>query len=161
MSRSAGEQRLLVIGIGNPDRADDGIGPRVAARLARVEGARVILRSGDALGLLDDWADADAVILIDAAAPLSQPGAIHRIDALSSSLPPSPPRSSTHLLAIAEAIELARALDRLPARMIVYAIEGMNFAPGAPMTAQVAAAAEQAAERIAEELHGMRSARAV
>ena len=38
--------------------------------------------------------------------------------------------SSTHAVGIGEAIELARTLDRLPGRLIVYAVEGHRFDAG-------------------------------
>jgi hydrogenase maturation protease len=148
----------LVIGIGNPDRADDGIGPLVAGTLAsrRLDGVRVITRSGDALALLEDWADAEGVVLIDAAAPMSRPGAIHRVNPLRDPLPRELSRSSTHAFGIAEAIELARTFDRLPHQIVVYAVEGACFAPGRAMTANVAAVADELAERVVGELQRLR-----
>jgi hydrogenase maturation protease len=49
---------------------------------------------------------------------------------------------------VAEAIELARELDRLPARLRVYAIEGSDFAAGARLTPAV----ERAVAALAGEL---------
>ena len=51
--------------------------------------------------------------------------------------------ASTHGLGLAEAIELGRALGRLPARLVVYAIEGQGYATGAPLSPPVARAAEE------------------
>lgn len=144
----------LVIAVGNADCADDGVGPRVAALLARrlEQGARLILHSGEPLDLIDQWQGARKVVLIDAAAPFSEPAAVHRVDALRSALPAAPARTSTHGMGIAEAIALARALDRLPDQLLVYAIEGRCFEPGAPMTASVAAAVRRVADLVCEEL---------
>ena len=47
---------------------------------------------------------------------------------------------------------MARALDRLPQSVIVYAVEGVCFDPGAAMTAEVAAAAEEVASLVAVEV---------
>jgi hydrogenase maturation protease len=149
--------RVLVVGVGNPDRGDDGIGPMVVRQLrGRVSPDVAILeRSGDALALIDDWEGRDAVILVDAAAAGGTPGCIHRIDLLRDALPPELSLSSTHGFGVAEAIGLADALDLLPAQVIAYAIEGVNFDPGAPISPQVAAVTGEVAERVATELKSL------
>ena len=72
----------LVAGIGNPDRGDDGFGPTVAQRLRGRAPftVRVVERSGDALALIEEWNGIPFVIVIDAAAAISQPGRVHRLD---------------------------------------------------------------------------------
>jgi hydrogenase maturation protease len=152
--------KLLVVGIGNPDRGDDDIGPLVVRRLGgRVSnGVSLIERTGDALALIDDWAGHDVVIVVDAAAPPSElgyvrsPGRVHRIDLRGNELLPDLSRASTHGLGVADAVELARALGALPERVIVYAVEGADFNPGAPMTKLVAAATEEVVARVVAEL---------
>jgi hydrogenase maturation protease len=66
----AGERRVLVAGIGNVFRSDDGFGPEVARRLAGVpwpEGVRVVDYGIRGLHLAYDLLDAwDALIMIDA-----------------------------------------------------------------------------------------------
>jgi hydrogenase maturation protease len=54
-------------------------------------------------------------------------------------------RSSTHAFGVPDAIELARVLDRLPARLEVYAIEGASFAAGDRLSPAVDQAVEQLA----------------
>lgn len=151
---SQGNRKILVIGLGNSDRADDGIGLLVADRLSGrcLNGARVIARSGDMLALIEDWEDSDAVVLIDAATLVSWPGAIHRIDLAFEDLPRDLSRSSTHAFGLADAIGLARILNRLPEHVIIYAIECASFEPGAAMTAQVAATVSDVANRVMEDL---------
>ncbi len=146
--------RVLVVGIGNPDRGDDGIGPLVVRRLAGQvsNDVAIVERSGDALALIDDWAGRDTVVLVDAAAPASTPGRIHRIDLLEEELPSNMSLSSTHAFGVADAVALARALGLLPRRLIVYAIEGARFDHGAPISRAVAQALNQAAASIAREL---------
>ncbi|HKC86245.1 MAG TPA: hypothetical protein VKG02_09745 [Blastocatellia bacterium] len=46
---------------------------------------------------------------------------------------------------MAEAIELARALGNIPQRLMVYGIEGKNFAAGVGLSAEVEKAAGEAA----------------
>ena len=153
-----GTRDILVIGLGNPDCGDDGLGPMVARKLADGDcaGARVMARAGDALALIEDWADCETVLLVDAAAAISRPGSIHRIDLAIEALAPGLSLSSTHAFGMADAIGLARTLDMLPPHIIVYAVEGASFAPGEPMSAEVAAAADEVTRRIIHELHCLR-----
>ena len=146
--------RTLVIGVGNPDCGDDAIGPLVTSLLrARLPRDVTILdRPGDMLALIDDWADHDTVVLIDAAAPIDSPGAVHRIDLRQQALPASLRLASTHAFGIVDAVRLAEALGRLPARLIAYAVEGAAFEPGASLSPAVAAAADVVVSRIAAEL---------
>jgi hydrogenase maturation protease len=142
--------RVLVVGVGNPGRGDDGIGPLVVRQLlGRVSPDVVIVeRSGDALTLVDDWEGRDAVILVDAAAPGGTPGSIHRIDLLRDVWPREVSLSSTHGFGLVEAVGLAGALDLLPPQVIAYAIEGANFDPGAPISPQVAAVTGEVAAEL-------------
>jgi len=151
---NAAPPRILAVGIGNPDRGDDGIGPRIAEMLRnRVpSGVSVNSRSGDALALLHDWAGFDAVILVDAAAPAGAPGRIHRVDLAIEPLPRDLGLASTHAFGIAEAIALAAQLKSLPPRLVIYAIEAVAFTAGADLNPAVAAAAEGVATRILAEI---------
>jgi hydrogenase maturation protease len=138
----------LVVGVGNPWRGDDAAGPEVARRLA---GAGVEVRTieGDATGLLDAWTGHEHVALVDAAAPAASPGALHAFRADREPLPANGLRSSTHAFGVADAIELARALGRLPARVDVYAVEGAEFAVGAGLSAPVARTVSELAGSLA------------
>jgi hydrogenase maturation protease len=154
-------EKVLLVGIGNPDRGDDGIGPLVARQLAgRVSpGIAIIERTGDALALIEDWAGRYAAVLVDAAAPGTAPGRIDRIDLLKDELLPELALSSTHAFGIVDAVGLARTLGLLPRRLIVYAIEGVNFAPGASLTPEIAGVVNEVVARVVAELemlnHGM------
>jgi hydrogenase maturation protease len=144
---------ILVAGIGNPDRGDDGVGPAVANRLhERVPpGVRVLERNGDVLALIEEWNGFFAVVVVDAAAPISRPGRVHRFDLTSRPLSVRLARSSTHGFGVAEAVELARKLDRLPRHLIAYLVEGKRFDIGASLSPGVAEAVDSVAERILAE----------
>jgi hydrogenase maturation protease len=131
---------VLVIGFGNPDCGDDAAGPLVARLLAGRIAARVLERHGDALALLDEWRGADALVLIDAAAPMGSPGRIHPVDIAAADLPRGLAVGSTHAFGLPEAVALSRRLGTLPPRAMVYAIEGVCFDPGAPVSPAVAKA---------------------
>lgn len=138
--------RRLLIGLGNPDRGDDGAGPLVARLVAErgLPGLETHQCRGDVLALLDVWRGHDCVIIVDACAALTAPGTIHRFDWPTSALPPAQ-SSSTHGIGLAEALALAAALGELPGRITIHAIEGMDFTPGAAISDPVAAAAARLA----------------
>ena len=153
-------RRLLVIGLGNPDRGDDGVGALVVEALTGrlPSDVEIVLRTGDMLGLVEDWAGVDAVICIDAAAAVGSPGRIHRIDGLADALLPEPGLASSHAFGLAEAIALARALGTAPPTLIVYAIEGSVFDTGAPVSVAVAEAVEDVAVQVLAEVDRVRDA---
>ncbi len=156
--QDATPRKVLVAAIGNPGRGDDGIGALIAAQLAGrlPPDVALITRYGDILSLIDDWAGFDAAICIDAAAPMQAPGRIHRIDATYGELPLDLALTSSHAFGLAEAIALAATLQELPETVIVYAIEGVTFDGGAPMTPEVAAAAAEVTERVIAEAGQLR-----
>jgi hydrogenase maturation protease len=138
--------RTVVIGIGNALRGDDAAGVAVADRLGGIACDEEPSR------LIEAWEGADAAILIDTVVSGAPPGTLHRFDASAEAIPARALRSSTHAIGLAETIELARALGRLPQRVVVHGIEGANFDAGAPLSPEVAAAVEQLVATIEEEL---------
>lgn len=146
--------RVLVAGIGNPDRGDDGFGAAVIARLRDQVPLRVALLepTGDPLSLLNEWDGFYAVILVDAAAPINEPGQIHRLDLAAGPLPRSWSPSSTHAFGLGETVELGRSMGRLPQHLLLYVVEGERFDTGAPLSPTVVAAVKDVAERILAEL---------
>ena len=129
-----------VIGIGNEYRRDDGVGPALVAALAHHElaGVRLAVSDGEPSRLLADWEDVDFVIVVDAVlCEPSHPGRIHRTRV--EELRPHTGASS-HGLGIPEAVALARVLDRLPGRMLVYAVEAADVSLGTGLSPDVTAA---------------------
>lgn len=151
---SAQESCTLVIGVGNEYRSDDAVGLLVARRLkwrARDDVA-VVERSADGAALMEAWKGANTVVLIDAVNSGADAGTIHRIEAHAQPIPQRFFRFSTHAFSVAEAIELARALNQLPRRLILYGIEGANFGAGIELSIEIQRAEEEVARRILAEL---------
>lgn len=145
---------IRIIGIGNPDRGDDALGPAVIAALAADPPAAVTLATvnGDMLALLDRWSADDHVFLVDALAPGHTPGRVVRLDAGRERLAHVLANfASSHAFNLAEAIELGRALGRLPATLIVYGAEGVCFEPGAALSPALDAAVAEIAHRLRED----------
>lgn len=149
---------MLVIGIGNSDRGDDGVGRAVARWLRGVldSDVEIIEHDGEATTLLWRLENVTCAYLIDACRSGVAAGTVMRFDVDAAPLPRDTFGMSTHGMALADAVELARALGQLPARCIVYAIEGSAFAPGAPLTPAVSAAIPAAGRRLADEINAMR-----
>jgi len=144
----------LFVGVGNPLRGDDAAGLLVARALREggADGIEVRELEGEPVDLIEAWREADSVVLADAVSSGGEPGTVHRVDAALGPLPAALAGPSTHALGVAEAIELARALERLPPRLVVFGIEAARFDVGAAPSAAVRAAAERVAEAAAAEL---------
>ncbi|HUZ14960.1 MAG TPA: hydrogenase maturation protease [Gaiellaceae bacterium] len=137
--------RTVVIGIGNAMRGDDAAGVEVAEKL------RGVACDEEPSRLIEAWEGADAVVLIDTVVSGAPPGTLHRFDASEEAIPARALRSSTHAIGLADTIELARALGKLPPRVVIYGIEGATFETGAPLSPDVEAAVGRLVETIEEE----------
>jgi len=143
-----------VVCVGNRLRGDDAVGLEVARHLRGTlpAGVGIIEREGEPTTLIDAWDGADALWVVDAVSSGSDAGTVHRLEAGEQPLPQGPFRASTHHVSLAETVELARVLGRLPARTVVYGIEGGSFAIGEPLTPAVAAAAVAVADAVRAEV---------
>lgn len=132
----------MLIGVGNEFRRDDGAGPILVASLGdRVPaGVHTVLSHGDPAELIDAWSGAWLAVVVDAVrADPGVPGRLHRLVLDRRQLVPGRAVSS-HGLGAGEAIGLARALGRLPDRLILHAVEAAEVSPGTGLTPAVAAA---------------------
>jgi len=147
----------LVIGVGNELRGDDGAGIAVVRRLREGGDVDVCELQGEPTGLLDLWHGRDAVVLVDTMRSGVPPAAIRRIDVgqtqLSSDVRGS---TSTHAVGLADTLELARTIGRLPRQVVVYAIEGQRFETGGPMSDAVRSGIGELAARVLSEARSAR-----
>jgi hydrogenase maturation protease len=146
--------RCVVVGVGNPYRRDDAAGLEVAARLADhvPAGVEVITCPQEPSRLLDAFEGRGAALVVDACASGAAPGTVHRFDAAAGAIPARTFRSSTHAFGVGEAVELARALGRLPAHVVVYGVEGEAFEAGEGLSEPVAGAVPHAARQMLSDL---------
>ena len=157
---SSASDPVVVVGVGNAFAGDDAAGLLVA-RMVRDRvpaGVTVVEHEGEPTALLDAWEGARLAIVVDAVSSHGQPGEVRVFDTTDERLPAGFTGTSTHAFSLAQAIELARALGRLPERMLVVGIEGSSFSAGTRPAAAVTAALAQAAERVLA-LAGSRSPR--
>ncbi|HYB61863.1 MAG TPA: hydrogenase maturation protease [Methylomirabilota bacterium] len=140
---------MRILCCGNRERGDDGAGVLVARRL-RDFGIEAETRTGEALELIEAWSGAKDVIVVDAVVTGAPAGAVLRLEGRQVTGACSLP-GSTHGFDVAEAIELARTLGRLPERLRVYGIEGQRFELGTDVSPEVRQAVEEVARQIAAE----------
>jgi len=137
-----GAARVL-IGIGNPYRRDDGVGPALIEALgpADLPGVRLVAADGEPIALIDAWQGTSLAVVVDAVlCELPRPGQVHRTVWSPGQQPGrvlAPGRSdraaaSTHGPGVPDAIRLAEVLGRGPGRLVVFAMEAadLGFGPG-------------------------------
>jgi hydrogenase maturation protease len=147
--------QVLVIGIGNDFRLDDAVGLEAVRELKRLSlPSDVLLIEGvsDGMALLDCWEQDDHVIIVDAVFAAAMPGTVYRYDALHDGLPSELSFHSTHAFGVAEALELAKMVERLPASLVIYAIEGKKFAQGCGLSVEVEQAMRVVIAQIAQDV---------
>lgn len=151
--RRQGQRSAVVIALGNRCRGDDGVGLCVAAELKCLnDDYRVIEGRDDAMAIIDAWADAALAIIIDAAISGESPGRVRRVEVGAKPLPKRLARCSSHGIGLAEAVELARVLDKLPGRLVIYAVEAKTFQVGTGLSPEVEAAIGKVAREIEMEI---------
>ena len=137
--------------LGSRYRGDDAVGPLAAERL-RADGAVVLDCADEPTRLLDEWADLDMLVIVDAIRTGAAPGTLHRVESSDAPLPGDLCLASTHAVGVAEALELGRTLGRAPRRVVVLGIEGSRFAMGDEMTPAVASALGELVDAALSEL---------
>jgi hydrogenase maturation protease len=150
------EKLLSLIGIGNHFRRDDAAGLEVVRRLrlAHPPGVILIEQEGEPASLIESWSTADEALVVDGVSSGAAPGTIHRFDVTDAPLPAEVFNPSTHSMGLPEAVELARELDRLPARLVVYGIEGEDFEAGEGLSEPVQRTVEKLVLDLYHELSG-------
>lgn len=146
---------IAVIGCGNANRRDDGVGSVVLRSLA----ARDLARAGE-VALLDAGTDGMAVmfaargctrlIVIDACRSGAEPGAIFEVPGAELAAP-GPPSFTTHDFRWDHALHAGRQVfgDAFPDDVTVFLIEAADVGFGLDLTPAAAAAAAKVADRIA------------
>jgi hydrogenase maturation protease len=129
----------LLIGVGNEYRSDDRAGREIVRRIAamKLNGIRTMETGGEGAALMDLLDQAHRVYVFDAALSGADPGTIHRIEAHHELVPSRFFHYSTHAFSVAEGIEMARAMGRLPERLILFGIEGRRFEHGTTLSEPV------------------------
>lgn len=143
--------RVVVIGVGNEHRNDDGVGPAVADRVAALglAGVRVLSCPAEPTAILDSWGGAELAVVVDAV-PVDgtaggPPGRV-RVRTLQDL---AEPRSvSSHDLNVAQTYRLGVALGRAPASVVVVGVDVEDTDQGVGLSPAVAAALPEAVQTV-------------
>lgn len=138
----------VVVGIGNADRGDDGVGPEVIARLRERDVGDAKLAVTDPTRLIECIGGADLAILVDACHGIGEPGAVRTY----SDIPPEATTASSHGLSAATAVRLAGLVGAGPKRVRYVVVEGSDFGVGAPMSPPVKASLDRVVDEVLKEL---------
>jgi hydrogenase maturation protease len=157
-----GRLGTVVLGVGSLFRRDDGVGEVIAhqvrARLAATarDQATVVALDGEPARLVELWDGAPLAVVIDAARSGGAAGQVRRTEvrppAGAAALGHPAPTASTHGAGVAEALALGTALQRLPHRLVVYAVEGTDFGDGPGLSPAVAACVPRVVEQVLAEV---------
>jgi hydrogenase maturation protease len=146
-------RRTVVLCIGNHFRRDDGVAFAVAerARDSLPPTVRVVELDGEPARLVDAWADADLAVAVDAGRSDAPAGTVRRIEVTDGGPLPATRPASSHAYSLGDAVKLGRALGRVPARFVLYAVEGLDFSDGPGLSEPVARAVPDVVARVVED----------
>jgi hydrogenase maturation protease len=153
-----GRAPVVVIGVGNEFRRDDGAGPAVVSALrdlAPPPGVELLITDGEPTRLIEAWTGAALAVVVDAVrASPPHPGRAHRfvVDGPGAG---GARTASSHGFGFDDTIALAVALDRMPGRLIVHAIEADDLTQGTGLTPAVAAAVNTVAVAILYDIRSL------
>jgi hydrogenase maturation protease len=148
---------VIVIGIGNTMRRDDGIGIAAVDRLAtliRPDAAHLETMDGESTRLIEAWSGAERAVVVDAMRSGEPAGSVRRIEVGRDPLPSWAPGASSHHAGLAEAVDLGRALDRLPGHLVIYGVEVHDVSPGEGLSPTVENALPDLVRRLQAEVLG-------
>lgn len=150
--------RVVVIGVGNRYRGDDGVGHRVVDLLSeevetaqaeaghpsrpptgRLERTELHYSDGEPTRLLEHWDGADLAIVVDAVITGGEPGRVAVLEAGVDDLP-ARAATSSHASGVGEAWALGSALGTVPGRLLVVGVEAESVHDGEGLTESVHAA---------------------
>jgi hydrogenase maturation protease len=159
LSAERARRSICILGIGNEARGDDALGLEALGRLRQLTDPdiRLSISNGDPERMMELWSGSDAVILIDAVRSNGSPGAMYRLDVSHEPLPAQFFTASTHGFGVAEAIELARALEKLPPRAVVFGVEAETVGIGTTFSDAVRFSMERLVEAILTEVRNIQA----
>jgi hydrogenase maturation protease len=147
----------LILGLGNPLRGDDGLGPRVIVELRRrglpegVTATDAGTAGLDLLRYLEGWG---RVVVVDAVDVGREPGQFVRFTPSEARFLRSEGGLSIHDHGLGEAIALASALGRRLPELVVYGLQPMDMAWREGLSPQVEASVPALVEAVLTEVTG-------
>jgi len=146
---------VLVLGLGNPLRGDDGVGPRIIEELTRrglPEGVTAldVGNAGlDLLNILEGW---ERAVIIDAAEMGQEPGCFIRFTPDDARLTQAGDHFSLHNAGLSEALALASALGRTLPELVIFGVQPAEVDWKAGLSSVVEAAVPALTDAVMKEL---------
>jgi hydrogenase maturation protease len=159
MKDSINSLDTLVLGIGNPQFGDDGVGIRVIEILADRElPSEVKVEEAGLPGWgLPIWLEGKSnVILVDAVNMGQPPGSWRRFHPSDLHMLLETETLSLHQPDLACGLALTQALGLLPENLLLYGIEPADTSPGASLSAEVRASLPEVVESIMDDIKRIR-----
>lgn len=162
-------KKIAILGIGNDFRGDDSVG-LVAIRKAKTlfseqdsspeATAKTIESQGEISQILDCFEKHDIVYIIDAVnTPTLKQGEVVRLDLNDKSnafqMENLSAGTSTHSFNLKQIIDLAEALNTLPAQLVIYGIAGDDFSTTDQLNPRLIASVEQVISMLNTEINGL------
>ena len=151
---------LTILGCGNTNRSDDGVGVVVAHRLIAYlqqnprDGVRIFDAGTDGMGVMFKARGASALVIIDASSSGSEAGAIFQVPG--AELEGKPPGSyNLHDFRWDHALYAGRQIfkEEFPRDVTVYLIEAQCTDMGLELSAPVSAAADRVVKMIVQKIN--------
>jgi hydrogenase maturation protease len=150
---------IALVGIGQPLRGDDGVGPEAVRqwsqdhpRTASAPNIKTIIVETPGLDLLELIQESNVVILVDAVDGAGSTGTVH----VRTELPEAGSTSAektAHGFGVAETVALAKKIGaRLPAHIIFIGVEGSNWKLGDDLSDPVRRAVPDAVREIQNQI---------
>ncbi len=143
--------QYAIIGLGNPLRGDDGVGPHLVELLQRrglPEGVTAIDGGTGGIGLLELLAGWERVVLVDAAEVGCAPGQFVRFTPDQARWDETQDMASLHQAGLAEVLALARALQRPLPPMVIFGVQPERLDWGEGLSPAVEAALPALADAV-------------
>ena len=149
---------IVVVGLGNGYRKDDGVGVVAADAIkeAALPQVRVVTNISDPARLLDAWQDAGLAVVIDAAE--GNPSTLGHVRRwLIGDLAQVSEELSSHNIDIGATHALAQALGKAPAATVVFTVDVLETGHGVGLSGQVADAVPEVVRLVLAEIDRARA----
>ncbi|MBC8449055.1 MAG: hydrogenase maturation protease [Chloroflexi bacterium] len=147
---------VLVLGLGNPLRGDDGVGCRLVEELAHRKlptGVQVLDGGTAGLGLLDLMEGWERVTIVDAAEMGRRAGEFLRFTPADVRLASTPDHFSPHHIGLEEVLALADALGRALPEIVIFGVQPAEIGWREGLSPAVEAALPALADAVLEEIN--------
>jgi hydrogenase maturation protease len=151
------DRRLAIIGLGNPLRGDDGIGPRLVEELTRrglPEGVTALDGGTGGLDLLQMLAGWRRAVIVDAADVGREPGQFVRFTPEQARLVQAADSFSLHHAGLSEALSLANALGQTLPDLVIFGVQPAQIGWGEGLSQAVETALLALTDAILLEITG-------